>query len=93
MRAGHDINYLSRSGNMSQAGRKQTGPVLINVQIADVAAGSMNSIISILAAVNYRHETGRGQYIDVAMKCLEGKSICSTAERCTISTRPLTAVT
>ena len=67
MRAGHDINYLSRSGNMSQAGRQQTGPVLTNVQIADVAAGSMNSIISILAAVNYRHETGRGQYIDVAM--------------------------
>ena len=27
----------------------------------------MNSIISILAAVHYRHETGRGQYIDVAM--------------------------
>ena len=67
MRAGHDINYLSRSGNMNQAGRQETGPVLTNVQIADVAAGSMNSIISILAAVNYRHETGRGQYIDVAM--------------------------
>ena len=67
MRAGHDINYLSRSGNMSHAGRRETGPVLTNVQIADVAAGSMNSIISILAAVHYRHETGRGQYIDVAM--------------------------
>ena len=67
MRAGHDINYLSRSGNMSHAGRQETGPVLTNVQIADVAAGSMNSIISILAAVNYRHETGCGQYIDVAM--------------------------
>ena len=52
---------------MSHAGRRETGPVLTNVQIADVAAGSMNSIISILAAVHYRHETGRGQYIDVAM--------------------------
>ncbi len=66
-RAGHDINYLSRSGNMAQAGRKETGPVLTNVQIADVAAGSMNSIISILAAVHYRDRTGRGQYIDVSM--------------------------
>ena len=67
MRAGHDINYLSRAGNMSQAGRRETGPVLTNVQIADVAAGSMNSVISILAAVHYRDETGEGQYIDVAM--------------------------
>ena len=67
MKAGHDINYLSRSGNMAQAGRQETGPVLTNIQVADVAAGSMNTIISILAAVNYRHNTGRGQYIDVSM--------------------------
>lgn len=66
-RAGHDINYMSRSGNMAQAGRKKTGPVLTNMQIADMAVGSMNSVISILAAVQYRHTTGEGQYIDVAM--------------------------
>ena len=35
--AGHDINYLSRSGNMDVAGRKSTGPALYNMQIADVA--------------------------------------------------------
>lgn len=67
MRAGHDINYMSRSGNMNQAGRKETGPVLTNMQVADVAVGSMNSVVSILAAVNYRNNTGEGQYIDVAM--------------------------
>ncbi|MFV0517037.1 MAG: CaiB/BaiF CoA transferase family protein [Aminipila sp.] len=65
--AGHDINYLARSGNMAQAGRKSTGPVLTNMQIADVAVGSMNSVIGILAAVNYRHSTGKGQYVDISM--------------------------
>lgn len=65
--AGHDINYLARSGNMAHAGRKSTGPVLTNMQIADVAVGSMNSVIGILAAVNYRHLTGKGQFVDVSM--------------------------
>lgn len=65
--AGHDINYMSRSGIISQAGRKESGPSLMNFQIADIAVGSMNSVIGILAAVNYRKNTGKGQYIDVAM--------------------------
>jgi len=67
MRAGHDINYLALSGNMSYAGRKETGPVLTNMQIADVAVGSLHSVVGILAAANYRNQTGKGQYVDVAM--------------------------
>lgn len=67
MSAGHDINYLARSGNMSHAGRKETGPVLTNMQIADVAVGSFHSVIGILAAVNYRNNTGKGQFVDVSM--------------------------
>lgn len=65
--AGHDINYLSRSGLVSHAGRKDHGPSLMNFQIADVAAGSMNSVIGILAAVHYRSRTGKGQFIDISM--------------------------
>ena len=65
--AGHDINYMSRSGIISQAGRRESGPSLMNFQIADIAVGSMNSVIGILSAVNYRKNTGKGQYIDVAM--------------------------
>ena len=65
--AGHDINYISRSGIISHAGRRKEGPALMNFQIADVAVGSMNSVVGILAAVHYRHETGQGQRIDVAM--------------------------
>ncbi|PKN68326.1 MAG: carnitine dehydratase [Deltaproteobacteria bacterium HGW-Deltaproteobacteria-12] len=66
-RAGHDINYLARAGIMSYSGCKDTGPQLFGVQIADVSCGAQNAVISILAAVNYRRNTGRGQYLDVAM--------------------------
>ena len=65
--AGHDINYMARSGIISHAGRKEEGPSLMNFQIADIAVGSLNSVIGILAAVNHRRSTGQGQYIDVAM--------------------------
>lgn len=65
--AGHDINYMARSGIISHAGRKEEGPSLMNFQIADIAVGSLNSVIGILAAVNHRKNTGQGQYIDVAM--------------------------
>ena len=65
--AGHDINYMSRSGIISHAGKREGGPSLMNFQIADIAVGSMNSVIGILAAVNYRHRTGKGQFVDVAM--------------------------
>ena len=66
-KAGHDINYLARSGNMAYAGKKHIGPVLTNMQIADIAVGSLNAVVGILAAVNYRHATGKGQFLDVSM--------------------------
>ena len=66
-RAGHDINYLARSGIMSYSGRKDTGPTLMGAQIADCACGAQNAVIAILAAVTHRLITGCGQYLDVAM--------------------------
>ncbi|RVU54254.1 CaiB/BaiF CoA transferase family protein [Anaerosphaera multitolerans] len=66
-RAGHDINFLARSGLMSHSGRVNSGPVLYNTQIADLAGGALHSIIGILAALNYRNLTGQGQYIDISM--------------------------
>ena len=68
MKAGHDINYLSRAGIAWAAGRKAGGPGLYNFQIADVAGGSMNAVSSILAAIIYREKTGKGQFIDVSMQ-------------------------
>lgn len=66
-KAGHDINYMARSGILSAAGRARSGPALYNFQIADVAAGAMNTVVSILAALHYRDITGRGQYADISM--------------------------
>lgn len=65
--AGHDINYLARSGLMSYSGRKNGGPALYGMQIADMCSGSLSTVIGILAAVIYRDRTGEGQYIDVSM--------------------------
>jgi alpha-methylacyl-CoA racemase len=66
-RAGHDINYLARSGLMDYSGLKDRGPSLTGMQIADVASGSNNSVIGILAAVIHRKDTGKGQHIDISM--------------------------
>jgi alpha-methylacyl-CoA racemase len=66
-RAGHDINYLARSGIISYSGRKASGPCLTGIQIADVASGSNNAVIGILAAVIHRQTTGEGQQVDVSM--------------------------
>jgi alpha-methylacyl-CoA racemase len=66
-RAGHDINYLARSGLMNYSGTKDKGPSLTGMQIADVASGSNNSVIGILAAVIHRKDTGEGQHIDISM--------------------------
>lgn len=65
-KAGHDINYLALSGLMSYSGRKETGPVLYGMQIADIAS-AQNSVIGILAALNKRNSTGKGTYIDISI--------------------------
>ena len=66
-RAGHDINYLALSGIESFSGRADSGPSLSGIQIADIAAGSKNLVIGVLAASIRRMKTGAGDYIDVSM--------------------------
>ena len=66
-RAGHDINYLATAGVSSHSGRKNNGPILSGVQIADIAGGSLPAVSGILAAVIQRIQTGEGQYIDISM--------------------------
>ncbi|TKB47773.1 CoA transferase [Ferrimonas sediminicola] len=64
-RAGHDINYLALSGLASYSGRRE--PVLGGTQLADLAGGSQQAVIAILAALFERQRSGRGQHLDVAM--------------------------
>lgn len=94
--AGHDCNYLARSGNLAMAGYRDAGPAPMNIQIADICAGSMNSVVGILAAVQYRNRTGKGQYIDVAMldglvpfTAMDGTRFLATSEDCGRESRRL----
>jgi crotonobetainyl-CoA:carnitine CoA-transferase CaiB-like acyl-CoA transferase len=66
-RAGHDNNYLSISGVNGYSGREGERPALMGTQIADIACGSLHGVVGILAAVNHRHVTGEGQYVDISM--------------------------
>jgi crotonobetainyl-CoA:carnitine CoA-transferase CaiB-like acyl-CoA transferase len=66
-RAGHDINYLARSGIMAYSGRRGELPPLMGIQIGDIAAGGLQAVVGILAAVLHRQKTGEGQYIDLAI--------------------------
>lgn len=66
-RSGHDNNYLSLAGINGYSGRKQERPVPMGIQIADLAGGSLHSVIAILSAVIHRQQTGEGQYIDLSM--------------------------
>ena len=56
----------------------------------------MNSVVGILAAVQYRNRTGKGQYIDVAMldglvpfTAMDGTRFLATGEDCGRESRRL----
>ncbi len=66
-RAGHDINYLALAGIASHTGRRDSGPVPLGVQLADVGGGSLLAVMGLLAAEIHRRHTGEGQLVDVSM--------------------------
>ncbi|WP_300650897.1 CaiB/BaiF CoA-transferase family protein [Pseudomonas sp.] len=66
-RAGHDINYLALTGIASYTGRRDSGPLPLGVQLADIAGGSLHGVMGLLAAVIQRQVTGEGQYVDISM--------------------------
>ncbi|MFA5664205.1 CaiB/BaiF CoA transferase family protein [Castellaniella sp.] len=69
-RAGYDLLIQAMSGMMSITGRGDDepggGPVRVGVAITDLMSG-MYATIAILAALEMRHRTGRGQYIDTSL--------------------------
>lgn len=65
-RAGHDLNYLARSGILGLTGPDDRPPQPPGFQLADVGGG-MWAVIGILAALRARDATGQGAVIDVAM--------------------------
>src|SRR5262245_26805635 len=66
-RVGHDVNYLGFAGVIGLTGQAGGAPVIPGVQIADIGGGALMAAVGILAALAARDETGRGQFVDIAM--------------------------
>ncbi|HAZ12905.1 MAG: hypothetical protein A2X86_08950 [Bdellovibrionales bacterium GWA2_49_15] len=65
-KAAHDINYLAECGVLHQMGIDQMNGALPNIQLSDLAGG-FNACIAILAAVYARGQTGKAQFLDIAL--------------------------
>ena len=65
-RAGHDLNYLARSGALSLMPLRDGVPAIPGLQVADLAGG-LQAAFLITAALASREKTGRGQRVEVAM--------------------------
>ncbi|MCV7395499.1 CaiB/BaiF CoA transferase family protein [Mycobacterium paraseoulense] len=65
--AGHDINYLSRTGALSALGYADRPPMPPLNLVADFGGGSMLVLLGIAVALYERERSGRGQVIDAAM--------------------------
>ncbi len=65
-RAGYDFLLQGMSGLMSITGEPEGQPQKVGVAITDVVTG-LYGTIGILAAVEQRHSTGRGQHIDMSL--------------------------
>lgn len=63
--AGHDINFLARSG-LAWAVSRGGEPVLPKVQLGDMVGG-MAAVCAILTALHQRGRTGRGTHLDLAL--------------------------
>src|SRR3954469_16342342 len=65
LRAGHDLNYIARSGALGYGGDADGKPAMPGVQIADIG-GSLFSLIGVLTALYERERTGRGRFVDIS---------------------------
>ncbi|TMD46815.1 MAG: CoA transferase [Chloroflexi bacterium] len=65
-RAGHDLNYLARSGALSLMPRHDRVPAIPGILVADLAGG-LQAAFLIAAALAGRAQTGRGRRVEVSM--------------------------
>jgi crotonobetainyl-CoA:carnitine CoA-transferase CaiB-like acyl-CoA transferase len=68
--AGYDYLIQAQAGLMSITGAADgepgAGPQRVGMAVSDLTTG-MNATIAILGALHHRHQTGEGQYIDMAL--------------------------
>ena len=65
-RPGYDIIAQAMGGLMSITGWPETGPTRSGNAMGDVLGG-LNGAIGVLAAINGRHVTGKGQRVDISL--------------------------
>jgi alpha-methylacyl-CoA racemase len=65
--AGHDINYISITGNLHGYGRPNEKPTPPTNAIGDFAGGGMMLAFGMVAGILNARTTGKGQVIDCAM--------------------------
>jgi crotonobetainyl-CoA:carnitine CoA-transferase CaiB-like acyl-CoA transferase len=65
-RAGYDVLVQAMGGLMSLTGEPDGPPTKVGLPIADLNAGTW-AIIGVLMALQARHVTGLGQYLDVSL--------------------------
>jgi alpha-methylacyl-CoA racemase len=75
-RAGHDIDYIAVTGALWAIGRKDERPTPPLNLLGDYAGGSMFLVVGILAALQERTTSGRGQVVDAAM--VDGTAVLTT---------------
>ena len=65
-RPGYDLVAQALGGVMSLTGEPDGAPAKVGLPVADLNAGTW-AIIAVLMALQARHTTGRGQYLDVSL--------------------------
>ncbi|MEM7679565.1 MAG: CaiB/BaiF CoA-transferase family protein [Pseudomonadota bacterium] len=63
---GYDFMAQAFAGLMAANGDADKPPIKVGVALSDIITG-LNAAIGILAALNHRHSSGKGQRIDVAL--------------------------
>ena len=63
---GYDFMIQAMGGLMSFTGEPDGEPMKVGVAVADLFAGQ-NAVIAILAALQARTQTGRGQHLDISL--------------------------
>src|SRR5581483_207250 len=95
--AGHDLNYLAVGGYLANTEPGADGkPPVPGATVADSAAGGMQAVVAILAALVGRASTGEGCYLDVnvadgvlALMALQADDHLVTGSEPTPGTAPL----
>lgn len=65
--AGHDLNYIGDAGLLGLSMGPAQNPVVPPALIADIAGGAYPAVMNILLALEERHRTGVGRWLDVSM--------------------------